>query len=219
MKQFFVVLIAAAFVIFLALGYVTASALLTTEPPESLPASITDTPYPWLQTTVLFIHADNLESPTPRLISVWAVFIYPGSPNSSLTFLPLYPYSQSPNDADLGQYFYILSNGVPDSAFFDLIRNRYSFNWNGYMIIDDSAASMLLSTLGTSGAPTDTPKAIINSICNNLNSNGLQASRNLPWNELAPAHFRTDFDFVTMTSGWESLTNGASMPQCEVLDP
>ncbi len=104
------------------------------------------------QRSIVLIGADDLESGSPRLESIWLVSYVPYV--TRLTFLPVYPGGSDPSlDANLAGLFHIVKEGeryTPDPAFLEALRSQIPW-WSSYVVFDT------VSFLRTIGGPSGNP--------------------------------------------------------------
>jgi len=118
------------------------------------------------QNNVLLIGVDDLESPAPRLESVWLILYITQTPH--FTLMPIYPNKPpkagkpaSP-DSDLAKLFQGDPQGPPGPDFFSELKARGLW-WSGYILIDRQALSEIIekvSGLSTVGESEDPAQAV-----------------------------------------------------------
>ena len=101
------------------------------------------------QRNLLVIGVDQKKSPDPILESIWLLISYPGK--SNLTLIPIYPTIEGGiplADSTLAQIFSISSEGVPDTKFFNHLKDQLW--WDNYILINKEGISALFEFLNQS---------------------------------------------------------------------
>lgn len=106
------------------------------------------------QHNLLFITADDLKIPNPRLESAWLILFVP--PDARLTLMPIYPASlssDSSKDQALSDAFIVEMKGENfhlGDSFIEILRARNIW-WSGYTIMDRTALAEILTRLSQKG--------------------------------------------------------------------
>ena len=181
------------------------------------------------QGTLLLIHADQLTSKQPQLISVWVIFISKSNP-PSLIAKSIYPDIGSPEKSrQVAQAFnYTEKNGL--SAPFIKQIQAYDLQWNGYIVIDkeafielakwingNGASANLSIDMSNSQAVLEAEKAIFQESCKNLVKPDSERGSKPHWAELFPEHLETDLFFRDTAVNWDRITLSNPAPDCKVL--
>ena len=101
------------------------------------------------QRNLLVIGVDQNNSPDPILESIWLLISYPGK--SNLTLIPIYPTVEGGiplADSTLAQIFSISPEGVPDTRFFNHLRDQLW--WDNYILINKEGISGVFELLNKS---------------------------------------------------------------------
>jgi hypothetical protein len=181
------------------------------------------------QGTLLLIHADQLASKQPQLISVWVVFISKTNP-PSLIAKSIYPDIGSPEKSQqVAQSFNYTENTGLSPQFIKQIQD-YDLQWNGYVIVDKVAFAQLAkwingnqSSFNFSGdtsnsqAILEAEKAVFQESCKNLVKADSDRGDKPHWAELFPAHLETDLFFRDTAVNWDRVTLSNPAPDCKVL--
>lgn len=225
-KSYFIA--AAAFLMFLLLGIWVASRQKEDMNNSRIPINLTES-----QQNYLLVQVNDLETRTPRLVSVWAAFVY-HTDSTHLVLLPLFPNPDQKVNAVIARKFRINGDGTLAKTSISKLERQYDIQVNGYIIVDNPAITTLAdSLLGQSITPmADTPsaendirsviataKVNLTELCELLQQeNGATLFNKVHWLELLPAHFKTSLSFETLTRELESLGSSNQVQTCEVLD-
>jgi hypothetical protein len=151
------------------------------------------------------------------LAAVWGVFISFGD-RSNLTFKEIY----NPHAADtygLASQFNLSKDGAVDPRFASALK-QMNVSWDGTILIDESAATILRNWLerGLPDVDTLTPTALPQSICAFLavpDAEKLQTG--LPWELLLSGGLKTDLPAAQFTGIGDQLLQASPAPFCEVI--
>jgi hypothetical protein len=230
MKKLAIVFIIVIFVVCAFFGYKTAASLFQGSQSSS---STTQVQNNIQQQNFLLIHVNDLTLEKPVLISVWVVFIYHSDP-PQLMFVPLYPSFDSKVQTRLDDRFGLTKDGKISSSFITQISKSFDMKTSGYVLTDDSGASLFTQWLTNQQEPvayspavTDQEKlaqrmngqAAYQQFCQLVNSgqvNGYFSAIN--WSSLlVPKHFVTDISFESMALTSDQIIRATSPVKCDVL--
>jgi hypothetical protein len=185
------------------------------------------------QTTLLLIHVNDIGEANPTLISIWALFYYPGD-NPSLMFQQIYPSSQSSMDATIQSQLTLSSKGEVSSQFFSSLQDEYHFSWNNYIVVDQQSMQSLTSWLPGMDASSfsDTPlnrddllqaaandQAYLNQLCGKLSNTQSRTNLVIPWSQLLQDHVLTDLGASSFSTVWNHLITNSTPATCNVFTP
>ena len=219
-KSIFFLLGFLIFCLFAIFGYLSASHEQDTNQPGFTVDPALPTPS---QNNFLIIQIDSINSPTPQLISVWAVYNFKSTNQTVLTFSGVYPTSD-PKAApeDLASSFSINRDGNPDPSFFQKIHARGG-PWQNYMMIDQQGSLKIREWLQESGVPIESPNpfdsnAILTGICQSINANGSQTPTKffVNWGELAP-FMKTNLGAKKIVETWKEINSIDKPAHCKIL--
>lgn len=174
------------------------------------------------QTNFLVLTVDSLQSDKPALLSAWILFIRPEDP-AFLMFKRIYPADgKTTVNSDLAAAFLLTSNGRPTDAFLAQI-DRYKVNRDSYFMLDSTGLAILYSgytgnDLGNDPNPPPADETVLLDLCTRVNVDRQETDQKIIWNQLIPAHMRTDLSFETFATLWEKLTQVSAPPHCEIID-
>jgi hypothetical protein len=239
------ILLVTFFILFAITGYLTGqvlgkavvgSALITTPTPN--PVEIAGYAN---QHNFLFIHADDLSKKPPKLISVKIGLITDFEGEPFIHFKSLYPNANAPfMQTIIVNAFNLGPDGKPLPGFFTQI-NRYNIKYDGFILIDDSGATILTSYIdgtntksqstGAQAEPTTNPGAAdntdmytvveakwIQTLCTFLGQRNTNLAPYQKWSEVMPDHVRTNLNFDTLALTWERLTTAPKPTRCKLID-
>ena len=231
MNKTVIALILIAFILCCVTGFFAASVVKSPNQPgqKTLPVAANSSQ----QTTLLLIHVNDIGEANPTLISIWALFYYPGD-NPSLMFQQVYPSSQSSMDATIQSQLTLSSKGEVSSQFFSGLQDEYRFSWNNYIVVDQQSMQSLTSWLPGMDATSFliTPlsrndllqsaandQAYLNQLCNKFSN--LQTRNNLivPWDQLLQDHLLTDLGASSFSTVWSHLITNPTPATCNVFTP
>jgi hypothetical protein len=238
MKAVVILLSIVAFIACLILGLEAGSRSTTSSDPKA-----TATSNLWAsvgqQRTIVFIVADDLQTPAPRLVSVWVVLYRPDLP--LVTFLPLFPPNTitiTADPPDLAGAFALGADRSPSTSFIAALKS-YHFDWNGYVLTDQLGLARTVDWLGgvfLSNNPADgatalaslvnpwedplgalqTQQKLLQSVCEKVSTLKPEAN----WLELAgtlmPQHLHTSLSLELAITDWKSLAGGSDPIRCDV---
>lgn len=118
-------------------------------PPGSIQSAALPSTPPHNQRRLLVIGVDRAGSTKARLQAVWHITYLPQKALAS--FISLYPLDpdQRRPDSRLEETFRLRSNGEPDPAFLDTLREVYNLEqWHGLVLVDDIAMMQVVDFLG-----------------------------------------------------------------------
>lgn len=193
---------------------------------------------PSQQRSIVFIAADDLQSSEPRLVGVWLVLYRPDVPSISLLSLyPSQPSATSTQKIDLAAAFSLTKEGAPSSSFFKALQD-FHFNWNGYLLIDDTGVAAIIDwmqgitvdnqTIGGIEAlnglirpwentrlASETQRDYLMSACKRMAQLPADSNWTSLLTGLMPQHLRTDLSFDLILSDWKRLVSGPDPFSCE----
>jgi hypothetical protein len=181
------------------------------------------------QCNFVIIHVDNLDKPAPALVAVWTALVSAGSP-PTMVLKPLHPSSeQAADNILLSSAFNLSPSGSLAPEFFQALDNL-NFDQRGYIMIDNWAASALLSELTnnsispdsliTSGSAADIlsqQSSLLKQVCTHMTANPKSTNANPDWSSLVSAHLRTNLNFGAFVVNWERISLSGPLTHCEVL--
>jgi hypothetical protein len=180
------------------------------------------------QHNIVIIGVDQLDSGSPRLISVWFVSFFFGSNQpSSLTLAQLYPTKEPrPNAQSLERAFSLDSNGEPVSGFWYAL-DAYKIQWEAYVMMDHAGGNEALNWLFGAGdyyASLDAAQKnadenwrLVNQICGSIVNAKDKDLGLFNWSKLVPQHFRSNLRMETGLAYWSRITNAGSPVRCEII--
>jgi hypothetical protein len=164
------------------------------------------------QTNFLLLHMDSLAGDPNGITSAWAVLIRTDPP-ASLIFKQL-PTSWFSFDEEIS--LSLTHEGLSTSQFVRYAQDL-NLDLDSYFLLDTQALTTLSSEF-TDQSVTALDATFLASFCAQLEgSKARQANLNL-WNNLIPAHMRTNLTFETYATIWEKLRHSASSNICKVID-
>lgn len=231
------ILFVVAFLIFCALGGMIILDITLLPKMKLQPTTIVSQPTPYHQQNLALLHVDDLTSPTPSLISVWVVFMLPGTP-PGVIFKPLYPQftnaaSTPPSSlpSDLGALFSLNPDGFPSEPFWQGV-SQYDVGVTGMVMVDNEAYTSLVQWVTntpvefqpiipispeTSAFVLAQEKTAFQNLCGALTMPPEQRSFKPEWKNLIPTHMRTDFSFDDLIVIWDTITTSPVAPICEII--
>lgn len=174
------------------------------------------------QTNFLILTVDSLQSDQPALLSAWILFIRPEDP-AFLMFKRIYPDGgDTTGNSNLTDTFKLTDDGTPTEAFLAQIA-RYKINQDSYFMLDSTGLAILYSGYTGNDLANDagTPPAdetVLLDLCSRVNISRQETDQKVIWNQLIPAHMRTNLSFETFATLWEKLTGVSAPPHCEIID-
>lgn len=111
-----------------------------------------------IQQNILVIGVDKLQSPKPRLESIWLIFYFIDS--THLTLMPIYPgiplneIASSMDNSRIEQSFEMGPDRKPSDKLFSTLKDNH-FWWNGYLVLDNTAMTKFVDWIGS--APGSLP--------------------------------------------------------------
>jgi hypothetical protein len=183
------------------------------------------------QSTYLIFQVDELTQETPQLVSAWALFLVKKSSEPTyLTVMTLYPTLTSKNETYPS--FQLTSEKLLDPGFKNRISAQLDLAINGYIILDQQAASILTTWLTDSPiVPTnkipETLKekqdflnnfqVIWQDICFSLSNEAIEDFQDSDLRSLEPDHLVTDLSVEKTPSNWRDLLLSIRPLTCEIL--
>jgi hypothetical protein len=183
------------------------------------------------QCNFVIIHVDNLDNPTPALVSVWVALVSSGSP-PIMVLKPLHPpLTQNAENDLLNNSFSLLPSGSPTPDFFTAL-DKLNFDRRGYIMMDNIAVIALTSWLADKPVPSDTlgtgrdaaailnqQISLLNQVCTHLTTkpNPDITTTNPDWGSLVSTHLRTNLDFSTFVQNWERIARNKPIANCKIL--
>ncbi len=216
MKRSGIVLILAVFLICMVTGFLLTRVLKTQTPGL---AQAEPQP-PALQQNLVIIHVNNFISDTPRIQSIWIIFLnYANRP--SVGFLQLYRADQ-PDSTLPGKAITLTPEKHLSDTFIQTLASTYKVRLDGYILLDDQAMITFANIFPKSPelANTAFPSGeheILANICRYFITLQPGGVINIPWMEFLPNHFSTDIPFDIFLKNWGSLNNPANPPNCEII--
>jgi len=196
------------------------------------------------QHNLIFIQADDLQSPSPRLESIWLVGYITGSPD--ITFILVYP-SQAGGSSTTAQTFskdFKVNGGDNLSEGFISYLNSFGFHSNGYVLSDNTGLAQFIDWLGgidiNDGTGIGNGNEIVTKLIppwqDNQKSRLIQRdfsqgiclqlehiSVNSNWlpliSSLIPDHFQTDLSLEYAAQEWKQLFSESDKLSCRVVIP
>lgn len=238
MKAVVVILSIFAFVGCMILGIQAANHPLS--PPSASPTqTLTSIQSPARQRTIVFVTADDLQSPTPNLVGVWLVLYRLDLAQISL--LPLYPTSQYSGGTDLATAFSLTADHALSPSFVDALKTL-NFEWNGYILGDEAALARLIDWINgidvdgnsVNGSTVlaglvnpwednqgslDNQKQILQSLCAKTASLPVATDWTALATELTPRHLHTDLNLQLIVADWKDLLSSSSGYTCDFPSP
>jgi len=192
-------------------------------------SELSSTGSPPLQQNILVIGIDHMDSPTPRLESIWLVLYFSDSPH--LTWMPIYPAYPAENqntlqiNQKLANLFQLNQSKKPTQSFQEALHQQNLW-WNGIVVLDKIAVTYLFEILAKSKnnplftddylvqfsllpSVWDNPGQAMKAQTNLLYSLCLEVSQfqTLPdlfsQPEVIKNHVSADFDLVSFISQWQ----------------
>ena len=191
------------------------------------------------QRSILLISVSSINSPNPRLESIWLVSYF--STDSTIRLLPIFPAGSLPL-SDFEQKLYRLfnlnkANGVLvlNQDFINVLSNN-NYWWGGYIVFDEVALTRIIDLMGgidmkgriLTGeqaltelpAALDNPQdanssqiAILQSACHKFQE--IIPDPDMPrLNSLLPNHILTDLDSSQLQTEMQSLYAREQKPTC-----
>ncbi len=228
MKKFFIILVLLViFSICAIFGF--SGARSTLKAISDSPTAISSTVVPGTpsaQHNLLVVRVDDLNSPSPVLLSSWIYFLTYSDPPTMVMKI-LYPGPQSDT---LANSFSIDKNRHISSRFLKEIR-KLNFPWDGYILLDNTGFEMINEWI--LGQPAEVvpyenggnidgfalyvyESRQLTSLCQNLQGIN-QRGTTLHWREITPAHFSSDLSFENLVLFWDYLTQSSAPPYCEII--
>jgi hypothetical protein len=195
--------------------------------PSPRPAS--GSPLPdGVQQNILIIHMDDLDRPSPSLISVW-VATYAAYERPFVTFKALYPDPlSSQRIIPLSIRFALNEDGAPTQSFLNWLRDQ-NLDWAAYVLIDQQGIIQLTDYLGSGDLERIIPRhrdqllqvweqeaQLMQHLCLRLQSK-IPAKAEFPWKDMIPDHLRTDLTFEEAIVLWDQITAEKDALYCEVF--
>ena len=181
------------------------------------------------QCNFVIIHVNNLDDPTPTLVSVWTALVSTGS-SPTMVLKPLHPTAeQSAASTLLGNAFSLSPSGSPAPEFLQALASL-NFDQRGYIMVDNWSASAVLSSLSNNPVAPDTlltsggaaaiisqQNSLLNQVCTSMTADSNAIAPNPDWGSLVSTHLRTDLDFGAFVQNWERIAHSGPLAHCEVL--
>ena len=185
-------------------------------------ASIQRTRSPY-QHNILIVHVDNLQNPTPQLISMWGLIIY--FPEPKIILQPLYPLNREANQT-LGQQFTLTVNKNIHPKFINAVIQSTQIDWNNFILLDHNAFSTFSTTiLEKNDLVGLDPQATILQVeyqhyfhaCQTFASKGKDVFDPIDWQSMIPDHMRTNLALDDVLVNWQKLMNNEQPIRCDVF--
>ncbi len=223
MKKFLAVaLVILSFSVCMAIGFNVASSVdpVKNVRPTADPGSIGKGD----QHNLLIVQVDELNNPSPKLVSVWFVslFFLDGAP-PTLTFAQLYsPQASTPRALSLGRAFEITHSSEIGAGFWKAVQ-QFKVQWEGYFLVDNISVQRIMEWINGPGNfaedlnKSGQSEATILQACH-MASN-LQKGTAVPfdWTGLAPDHFRSNLRMEIGLSYWDRMMQKGLPLRCEIL--
>ena len=177
------------------------------------------------QYNLLLMRVDQLNSPQPKLISIWFVSLFFLADNpTTLTLAQIYP-SNSPSSLSLEQTLAFTAQGEIAPAFWEKMAD-YGFNWESYVVVDTVGANSFLQWLSGPGDYTGVLEAasgsrenglrMVEQTCNSIASASGRDIGQVNWSDLMPAHFRSNIRLEAGLVYWDRLIDTGPV-RCEII--
>lgn len=180
----------------------------------------TRSPY---QHNILIVHVDNLQNPTPQLISMWGLIIY--FPEPKIILQPLYPLNREANQT-LGQQFALTQSKNIHPKFVNAVAQSTQIDWNNFILLDHDAFSTITTTiLKDTELITLDPQATVLQVeyqhyfqaCQTFANKGKDVFQSINWQSLIPDHLRTNLAMDDVLVNWQKLTTNEQPIRCDVF--
>ncbi|HTX78106.1 MAG TPA: hypothetical protein VMC62_00485 [Longilinea sp.] len=231
MNKTVIALILIAFVLCCVVGFFAASAVNPeNKPGQKTPIVAGNIPQ---QTTLLLVHVNDISEANPTLITIWALFYYPGD-NPSLMFQQVYPSSQASVDATIQSQMTLSAKGDVASQFFGSLQDQYRFSWNNYVVVDQQSMQNLTGWLPgmDSTAFLTTPlgrddllqaasndQDYLKQLCSKLSDPQARDNLIVPWDQVLQEHLLTDLGASAFSTVWSHLIANPAPATCNVFTP
>ncbi len=221
MRKFIIFLTITVFFGCLGLGLYTSN--LFPEDGQTSASAPTKPPGGQYQRNIAILHVDELQSETPKLISIWGLILY--YPEPKIILQPLYPLNLEGNQ-ELGSRFAITKSGDPHPVFMQFLADDNKITWDNYILIDDSGLSTLIGSSigGTSFENLDPAVSIVDvedgvytQLCSSIVANPQHLFDNVLWTQLIPSHFHSNLFLEDILEGWARLTRVEQPLECQVF--
>ena len=187
------------------------------------------------QKNYLFVQVDNLEEKSPEVISIWVAFVN-RSAYTHIVFMPLYPNSDVKINNKLHKALRVNRDGLVADRSVRKLERKYHIRTNGFVVVDNTAltsiASQLLKESLTSADLAPDPHDAegisrflasaedhFSSFCAQIQQQDSELTLDrFDWNQILPAHFRTDLSFEELTIEFESILKAGQIQTCEVIE-
>ena len=175
------------------------------------------------QRNIAIIHVDDLQSPSPKLVSIWGLILY--FPEPKVILQPLYPLDIEGN-VDLGNRFSLSDKKAPNQVFMKFLADDNNITWDNYLVFDQQGLrDMGMWAFGGDPLQVDDPtlssleleKVYFNQLCGALEAQGSQFLVGAAWTDIIPDHMHSNIELDSMLADWTKLTRGSNPMDCQVF--
>ncbi len=222
MRKFIIVLTILVFFACMILG-LYASNILPNPGQSKADVSPTKPPGSSYQRNIAILHVDDLQSDSPKLLSIWGLILY--FPEPKVILQPLYPLDIEGN-ADLGNRFSLSADKTPNPVFMKFLAEDNQITWDNYLVLDQNGMSAIgmwafggdpLQVSDPSLPPLQLEKVYFNQICGALEAQGNKFLEGSSWIDIIPDHMHSNINLDDMLADWTKLTKGSQALDCQVF--
>jgi hypothetical protein len=168
------------------------------------------------QRKIIIIHVDRLDTPQPKLVSVWflSVLFMENTP-PIVTFAPIYSiHGNTQRQQAVERSFSVDRQGTPGEPFWQVMRSN-RIEWEGYLLIDDVGVGRVFQWLEDQPQPGTLNQRLFAN-CHRLPEVSQEAIERFDWQSFSPDHFRADLRLDVALAVWNRLIASEAV-KCEVL--
>lgn len=169
------------------------------------------------QTNLLIVHLNELESPTPQVIDLWAAFFYHSNPPQ----LILMPLPLDSKNADALPVWPAPASAIPPQIFLQAAARLYQIELDGYIAVDDDGLKAFSGWAvrdGRTGKNSSTDaESFLKSLCQTIpTEDGAKLAERVRWAQVLPDHLQTDLKFDTFMRAWDQLFFSNPRANCDL---
>jgi len=182
------------------------------------------TPASRFQHNILVIRVDDLQSQSPKLVSIWGLIVY--FPEPKLIFQRVYPLSTLENDK-IEANFSLSSGKVPSNAFLKVLNESLNIIWDNYILLDIQAGDQLSAWAGAAGVGGIEPGSdqmfslegeAVRQMCEKFAAQSTDTRDPFDWQTTIPDHMRSNIPLDFGLLSIDRLSHGEKPLKCEIYN-
>lgn len=163
------------------------------------------------QTNFLVLLVNPLADGPTEILSSWAVLVHTGQ-YPSVIFKQIAPGQLGTQEQSLVT---LAGNNLPGENFLQFTETL-DLDLNSYFLMDEKALATLISDF-TGQTTAVLNETTLTEVCAHLAQGDATPAQKTKWNNLIPAHMRTNLSFETFSTIWDTVNNPDSSLQCKVI--